>query len=113
MAAMLSWLLGGNRYKHHPGSKFPITISVHIMQMKLFIVYSSKLEGRPLGCRFSDKANDQTYRWFQDHDALEEAMGGQWYLFPTVEGNSNTLQPIRLIRDEQRSLSLGLVITIN
>ncbi|XP_066371836.1 zeaxanthin epoxidase, chloroplastic-like isoform X6 [Miscanthus floridulus] len=70
MAAMLSWLLGGN---------------------------SSKLEGRPLGCRFSDK----------DHDALEEAMGGQWYLFPTVEGNSNTLQPIRLIRDEQRSLSLG------
>ncbi|XP_066342969.1 zeaxanthin epoxidase, chloroplastic-like isoform X2 [Miscanthus floridulus] len=80
MPAMLSWVLGGN---------------------------SSKLEGRPLSCRLSDKANDQLYRWFEDDDALEQAMGGEWYLFPTSEGNSNSLQPIRLIRDEQRSLSVG------
>ncbi|CAN6248837.1 unnamed protein product [Urochloa humidicola] len=80
MPAMLSWVLGGN---------------------------SSKLEGRPLSCRLSDKANDQLSRWFEDDDALEEAMGGEWYLFPTSEGNSNSLQPVRLIRDEQRATSVG------
>ncbi|KAG2566552.1 zeaxanthin epoxidase, chloroplastic-like isoform X2 [Panicum virgatum] len=80
MPAMLSWVLGGN---------------------------SSKLKGRPLSCRLSDKANDQLYRWFEDDDALEEAMGGEWYLFPTNEGNSNSLQPVRLIRDEQRTISVG------
>ncbi|CAN6228330.1 unnamed protein product [Urochloa humidicola] len=76
MPAMLSWVLGGN---------------------------SSKLEGRPLSCRLSDKLS----RWFEDDDALEEAMGGEWYLFPTSEGNSNSLQPVRLIRDEQRATSVG------
>ncbi|CAN6270003.1 unnamed protein product [Urochloa humidicola] len=80
MPAMLSWVLGGN---------------------------SSKLEGRPLSCRLSDKANDQLSRWFEDDDALEKAMGGEWYLFPTSEGNSNSLQPVRLIRDEQRATSVG------
>jgi len=53
MPAMLSWVLGGN---------------------------SSKLEGRPLSCRLSDKANDQLHRWFEDDDALEEAMGGEYTL---------------------------------
>ncbi|CAN6275838.1 unnamed protein product [Urochloa humidicola] len=80
MPAMLSWVLGGN---------------------------SSKLQGRPLSCRLSDKANDQLYRWFEDDDALEGAMGGEWYLFPTSEGNSKSLQPVRLIRDEQRAISVG------
>ncbi|PWZ45895.1 hypothetical protein Zm00014a_003241 [Zea mays] len=81
MPAMLSWVLGGN---------------------------SSKLEGRPLSCRLSDKAHDELYRWFDDDDALEQAMGGEWYLFATSEANNNSLQqPIRLIRDEQRSLSVG------
>jgi zeaxanthin epoxidase len=51
MPMMLSWVLGGN---------------------------SSKLEGRPLSCRLSDKANDQLPLWFQDDDALEEAMGGEY-----------------------------------
>nr|ACG42893.1 zeaxanthin epoxidase [Zea mays]BBM95905.1 zeaxanthin epoxidase [synthetic construct] len=80
MPAMLSWVLGGN---------------------------SSKLEGRLLSCRLSDKANDQLYQWFEDDDALEEAMGGEWYLIATSEGNCNSLQPIHLIRDEQRSLFVG------
>uniref|UniRef100_A0A804MFG3 FAD-binding domain-containing protein n=1 Tax=Zea mays TaxID=4577 RepID=A0A804MFG3_MAIZE len=80
MPTMLSWVLGGN---------------------------SSKLEGRLLSCRLSDKANDQLYQWFEDDDALEEAMGGEWYLIATSEGNCNSLQPIHLIRDEQRSLFVG------
>jgi predicted transglutaminase-like protease len=34
----------------------------------------------------------------------------RWYLFATSEANNNSLQqPIRLIRDEQRSLSVGYV----
>ncbi|XP_044966689.1 zeaxanthin epoxidase, chloroplastic isoform X2 [Hordeum vulgare subsp. vulgare] len=80
MPLMLSWVLGGN---------------------------SSKLEGRPLSCRLSDKASDQLGRWFQDDDALEQAMGGEWYLFPMSSGDDSALQPIRLIRDEQRTLSIG------
>ncbi|CAL5016695.1 unnamed protein product [Urochloa decumbens] len=78
MDMMLSWVLSGN---------------------------SSKLEGRPLSCRLSDKANDQLYEWLENDDAMEEAMRGEWYLFPTSGGNS--LQPVRLIRDEQWSLSVG------
>ena len=31
-------------------------------------------------------------------------MGGEWYLLPTSSGDS---QPIRLIRDEKKSLSIG------
>uniref|UniRef100_A0A0E0DEX3 Zeaxanthin epoxidase, chloroplastic n=1 Tax=Oryza meridionalis TaxID=40149 RepID=A0A0E0DEX3_9ORYZ len=77
MPLMLSWVLGGN---------------------------STKLEGRPLSCRLSDKANDQLRQWFEDDDALEQAMGGEWYLLPTSSGDS---QPIRLIRDEKKSLSIG------
>ncbi|XP_048549422.1 zeaxanthin epoxidase, chloroplastic [Triticum urartu] len=80
MPLMLSWILGGN---------------------------SSKLEGRPLSCRLSDKASNQLGRWFQDDDALEQAMGGEWYLFPMSSGGDSALQPIRLIRDEQRTLSIG------
>ena len=68
------------------------------------MVYSSKLEGRPLRCLLSDKvyfymnykiwsvgrimkillklsimlkANDKLYQWLEDDDAMEEAMGGE------------------------------------
>ncbi|XP_057743140.1 uncharacterized protein LOC130961331 isoform X2 [Arachis stenosperma] len=43
---------------------------------------SSKLEGRPLSCRLSDKANDQLRQWFEDDDALERAINGEWILLP-------------------------------
>jgi len=49
MDMMLSWVLTGN---------------------------SSKLEGRPLRCLLSDKANDKLYQWLEDDDAMEEAMDG-------------------------------------
>ncbi|XP_040378996.1 zeaxanthin epoxidase, chloroplastic [Oryza brachyantha] len=80
MPLMLTWVLGGN---------------------------SSKLEGRPLSCRLSDKANDQLRQWFEDDDALEQAMGGEWFLFSTSSGNTYASQPIRLIRDEKMSFSIG------
>ncbi|KAG6519561.1 hypothetical protein ZIOFF_023055 [Zingiber officinale] len=50
MPLMLDWVLGGN---------------------------SSKLAGRPLSCRLSDKASDQLKRWFEDDDEMERAMGGE------------------------------------
>ncbi|XLS47850.1 hypothetical protein HN51_022208 [Arachis hypogaea] len=39
---------------------------------------SSKLEGRPLSCRLSDKANNQSRQWFEDDDALERAINGEY-----------------------------------
>ncbi|KAK4801416.1 hypothetical protein SAY86_021903 [Trapa natans] len=81
MPLMLSWVLGGN---------------------------SSKLEGRPLCCRLSDKASDQLRRWFEDDDALERAMNGEWILIPS--GSETSLpQPIRLSRDESEDYIIGSV----
>nr|CAD1825116.1 unnamed protein product [Ananas comosus var. bracteatus] len=80
MPLMLSWVLGGN---------------------------SSKLEGRSPSCRLSDKASNQLQRWFEDDDALERALTGEWYLFPASSGDNYAAQPIHLIKDEQRPLTIG------
>ncbi|KAJ6792008.1 zeaxanthin epoxidase, chloroplastic [Iris pallida] len=77
MPQMLSWVLGGN---------------------------SSKLEGRSPSCRLTDKASDLLQRWFEDDDALERALNGEWYLIPS---NSKDLRPIRLVKDEQRPFIIG------
>ncbi|OMP01999.1 hypothetical protein COLO4_11419 [Corchorus olitorius] len=78
MPLMLSWVLGGN---------------------------SSKLEGRSLTCRLSDKASDQLREWFEDNDALERAISGEWFLFPAGDGVSS--QPICLSRDENNPFMIG------
>ncbi|TKW04673.1 hypothetical protein SEVIR_7G124900v4 [Setaria viridis] len=87
--------------------KFSIKYGVDMMLSWVLSGNSSKLEGRPLSCRLSDKANDQLYRWLEDDDALEEAMCGEWYLFPASGGNNTSLQPVRLFRNEQWSLCVG------
>ncbi|XP_072991554.1 zeaxanthin epoxidase, chloroplastic isoform X1 [Typha latifolia] len=79
MPLMLSWVLGGNSYK---------------------------LEGRSLSCRLSDKASNQLQRWFEDDDAMERALTGEWYLFPIETGN-NASRPIHLIKDDERPLTIG------
>ncbi|XP_050372405.1 zeaxanthin epoxidase, chloroplastic isoform X1 [Argentina anserina] len=79
MPLMLSWVLGGN---------------------------SSKLEGRPPSCRLSDKADDQLRSWFEDDDALERAIDGEWYLIPCGHENGGS-QLIRLTRDEKTSYIIG------
>ncbi|MCH92871.1 zeaxanthin epoxidase chloroplastic-like, partial [Trifolium medium] len=48
---MLNWVLGGN---------------------------SSKLEGRPICCRLSDRASEQLHTWFKDDDALERTINGEY-----------------------------------
>nr|AMJ39489.1 zeaxanthin epoxidase 1 isoform [Bixa orellana] len=79
MPLMLSWVLGGN---------------------------SSKLEGRSSCCRLSDKANSQLQRWFEDDDALERAINGEWILLPF--GNEAIVsQPLCLSRDESKPCIIG------
>ncbi|XP_044470270.1 zeaxanthin epoxidase, chloroplastic [Mangifera indica] len=79
MPLMLSWVLGGN---------------------------SSKLEGRSICCRLSDKASDQLQRWFHDNDALERAVNGEWFLLPS--GSETVVsQPICLSRNEDQPCIIG------
>ncbi|ESW28796.1 hypothetical protein PHAVU_002G018700 [Phaseolus vulgaris] len=78
MPLMLNWVLGGN---------------------------SSKLEGRPICCRLSDKANDQLHTWFEDNDALERAINGEWMLLPCDEAGS--VKPISLSQDETKPCIIG------
>ncbi|KAK3015458.1 hypothetical protein RJ639_006820 [Escallonia herrerae] len=81
MPLMLSWVLGGN---------------------------DSKLEGRSLQCRLSDKANNDLRRWFEDDDALERAINGEWFLLPC--GNKEAAsEPIFLSRDEKEPCIVGSV----
>ncbi|KAF7129232.1 hypothetical protein RHSIM_Rhsim10G0117200 [Rhododendron simsii] len=81
MPLMLSWVLGGN---------------------------GSKLEGRSLSCRLSDRANDQLRRWFEDDDALERAVNGEWCLLP-YGNNNGALKPIFLSGDEKQPCIIGSV----
>ncbi|XP_031492588.1 zeaxanthin epoxidase, chloroplastic [Nymphaea colorata] len=80
MPFMLSWVLGG---------------------------YSPKLQGRSLSCRISDKASEHLRKWFEDDDALERALNGEWYLLPCGEGANMSPQPIRLSRDEHKPCIVG------
>ncbi|KAL6553152.1 Zeaxanthin epoxidase, chloroplastic [Orobanche gracilis] len=85
MPFMLGWVLGGN---------------------------GSKLEGRALHCRLSDKASDQLRRWFTDNDALERAPDADWFLFPL--GDSNAAPGIiSLSRDEKKPHVIGSVSQAN
>ncbi|THG00109.1 hypothetical protein TEA_012405 [Camellia sinensis var. sinensis] len=69
---------------------------------------SSNLDGRSLSCRLSDKANDQLRNWFEDDDALERAVNGEWCLLPY--GNADgALKPIFLSRDEKQPCIIGSV----
>nr|AGN03858.1 zeaxanthin epoxidase [Scutellaria baicalensis] len=81
MPLMLSWVLGGN---------------------------GSKLEGRALQCRLSDKASDQLRKWFDDDDALERALDAEWYLFPIGDSTAAS-ETIFLSRDEKKPYVIGSV----
>ncbi|KAM6564332.1 hypothetical protein CsatB_024330 [Cannabis sativa] len=93
----------------HPGrvgGRFFIDIAMPLMLDWVLGGNSSKLEGRPQSCRLSDKANDQLRKWFEDDDALERAMKGEWFLLPSGN-NSATSQPICLNRDENKTFIIG------
>lgn len=82
MPLMLSWVLGGN---------------------------SGKLEGRAPSCRLSEKADNQLQRWFRDDDALERALGGEWFLLPQGN-NAETLPTVCLSRNEDQPCVIGRAI---
>ncbi|XP_019054761.1 PREDICTED: zeaxanthin epoxidase, chloroplastic isoform X2 [Nelumbo nucifera] len=86
MPLMMSWVLGGN---------------------------SSKLEGRSLCCRLTDKANNQLQKWFEDDDALERALNAEWFLFPSESEANGDLQPIHLGRDENKPCFVGNISHAN
>nr|KYP43880.1 hypothetical protein KK1_034660 [Cajanus cajan] len=67
---------------------------------------SSKLEGRPLSCRLTDKANDQLHRWFKNDEALERAINGEWILLPRGDGTKFS-KPITLSRNDAKSFIIG------
>ncbi|KAI4386683.1 hypothetical protein MLD38_004595 [Melastoma candidum] len=93
----------------HPGrvgGRFFIDIAMPLMLNWVLGGNSSKLEGRPLCCRLSDKASDQLRTWFEDNDALERAMNGEWILLPCGEG-TDLQQPINLSRGGSTSFVIG------
>ncbi|KAL5557005.1 hypothetical protein UlMin_039241 [Ulmus minor] len=81
MPLMLNWVLGGN---------------------------SSKLEGRSLSCRLTDRANSKLRKWFEDDDALERAISGDWFLLPCGEDTGSS-QPVCLNRDENKPCIIGSI----
>ncbi|KAK9135987.1 hypothetical protein Syun_015317 [Stephania yunnanensis] len=96
----------------HPGrvgGRFFIDIAMPIMLSWVLGGNSSKLEGRPLSCRLSDKANDQLRRWFEDDDALERAINGEWFLFPLKNEDGSSLKPINLSRDASKPCLIGSI----
>ncbi|KAJ4840857.1 hypothetical protein Tsubulata_029330 [Turnera subulata] len=93
----------------HPGrvgGRFFIDLAMPMMLTWVLGANSSKLEGRSPSCRLSDKANDQLRTWFEDDDALERALNGEWFLMPF--GNEAVAsQPICLIKDENKPCTVG------
>ncbi|XP_010484561.1 PREDICTED: zeaxanthin epoxidase, chloroplastic [Camelina sativa] len=79
MPMMLNWVLGGN---------------------------SEKLEGRSPSCRLTDKADDRLREWFEDDDALERTIKGEWYLIP--HGDECCIsETLCLTKDEDQPCIIG------
>ncbi|XP_010547517.1 PREDICTED: zeaxanthin epoxidase, chloroplastic-like [Tarenaya hassleriana] len=93
----------------HPGTvggRFFIDVAMPLMLNWVLGGNSSKLEGRLPCCRLSDKADDQLQRWFQDNDALERTVIGDWYLIPY--GNDSIVsETVRLDKDEDQPCIIG------
>ncbi|KAG7535722.1 FAD/NAD(P)-binding domain superfamily [Arabidopsis thaliana x Arabidopsis arenosa] len=79
MPLMLDWVLGGN---------------------------SEKLEGRSPSCRLTDKADDRLREWFEDDDALERTIKGEWYLIPHGE-DCCVSETLCLTKDEDQPCIVG------
>ncbi|KAF9599966.1 hypothetical protein IFM89_002001 [Coptis chinensis] len=97
----------------HPGrvgGRFFIDIGMPLMMRWVLGGNSDKLEGRPPSCRLSDKASDQLQKWFEDDDALERAINGEWFLFPSTNEFGDALQPIQLSKHEDEPCIIGKVL---
>ncbi|CAN7025113.1 unnamed protein product [Brassica oleracea var. botrytis] len=79
MPLMLDWVLGGN---------------------------SEKLEGRSPSCRLTDKADDRLRQWFEDDEALERTIIGEWYLIP-YGSKCSVSETLCLTKDEDQPCIIG------
>ncbi|NP_001302817.1 zeaxanthin epoxidase, chloroplastic [Brassica napus] len=93
----------------HPGrvgGRFFIDIAMPLMLNWVLGGNSEKLEGRPPSCRLTDKADDRLREWFEDDEALERTINGEWYLIP--HGNECSVsETLRLTKDEDQPCIVG------
>ncbi|MCI09118.1 zeaxanthin epoxidase chloroplastic-like, partial [Trifolium medium] len=54
------------------------------------------------------KASEQLHIWFEDDDALERTINGEWNLLPCGD-ETRLLRPIRLSQDETNPCIIGSV----
>uniref|UniRef100_A0A1J3ES39 Zeaxanthin epoxidase, chloroplastic n=1 Tax=Noccaea caerulescens TaxID=107243 RepID=A0A1J3ES39_NOCCA len=93
----------------HPGrvgGRFFIDIAMPLMLNWVLGGNSEKLEGRSPSCRLTDKADDRLREWFEDNDALERTINGEWYLIPHGD-DSSVKETIRLTKDEDQPCIIG------
>ncbi|CAA7056887.1 unnamed protein product [Microthlaspi erraticum] len=93
----------------HPGrvgGRFFIDIAMPLMLNWVLGGNSEKLEGRSPSCRLTDKADDRLREWFEDNDALERTIHGEWYLIPHGD-DSSVKETIRLTKDEDQPCIIG------
>ncbi|CAN8251381.1 unnamed protein product [Cochlearia groenlandica] len=93
----------------HPGrvgGRFFIDIAMPLMLNWVLGGNSEKLEGRPPSCRLTDKADDRLREWFDDNEALERTISGEWYLIP--HGNECSVsETICLTKNEDQPCIIG------
>uniref|UniRef100_A0A1J3J267 Zeaxanthin epoxidase, chloroplastic n=1 Tax=Noccaea caerulescens TaxID=107243 RepID=A0A1J3J267_NOCCA len=93
----------------HPGrvgGRFFIDIAMPLMLNWVLGGNSEKLEGRSPSCRLTDKADDRLREWFEDNEALERTINGEWYLIPHGD-DSSVMETIRLTKDEDQPCIIG------
>uniref|UniRef100_A0A1J3CPF3 Zeaxanthin epoxidase, chloroplastic n=1 Tax=Noccaea caerulescens TaxID=107243 RepID=A0A1J3CPF3_NOCCA len=93
----------------HPGrvgGRFFIDIAMPLMLNWVLGGNSEKLEGRSPSCRLTDKADDRLREWFEDNDALERTINGEWYLIPHGD-DSSVKETISLTKDEDQPCIIG------
>ncbi|KAL4196682.1 hypothetical protein AMTRI_Chr04g184430 [Amborella trichopoda] len=52
--------------------------------------------------------SDELKRWFQDDDALERALSGEWFLLPANNEGKDVMEPIHLSKDEHKPCIIGI-----
>ncbi|KAK3013490.1 hypothetical protein RJ639_010309 [Escallonia herrerae] len=129
MPLMLSWVLGGNdpaaqslkddhfnadcltKYvarKYELGNTYPEIVCCSFAFGMTNTVKSEFSFLKELICEQLIKANNDLRRWFEDDDALERAINGEWFLLPY--GNKEAAsEPIFLSRDEKKPCIVGSV----
>ncbi|VVB18247.1 unnamed protein product [Arabis nemorensis] len=93
----------------HPGrvgGRFFIDIAMPLMLNWVLGGNSEKLEGRSPSCRLTDKADDRLREWFEDNEALERTINGEWSLIP--QGNDCCVsETLCLTKDEDQPCIIG------